>query len=76
MVDACYQRPPFPATWARLQGQGRVFYTSMGHFESVWTSDVFQQVVLGGLSWALKRVDADVTPNIDRVTPRANQLPS
>lgn len=74
MVDACYQRPPFPATWARMQGRGRVFYTSMGHFESVWTSDVFQQVVLGGLSWALKRVDADVTPNIAQATPRANQL--
>ncbi len=76
MVDACYQRPPFPATWARMQGQGRVFYTSMGHFENVWTSDIFQQVVLGGLSWVLKRIDADVTPNIDRVTPQANQLKS
>jgi type 1 glutamine amidotransferase len=74
MVDNCYQRPPFPATWARQHGQGRVFYTSMGHFENVWTSDIFQQVVLGGLAWALRRVDADVSPNIDRVTPKANVL--
>jgi hypothetical protein len=75
MVDACYQRPPFPATWARVQGKGRVFYTSMGHREDVWTSPVFQQVVLGGLSWVLKRVDADVTANVDQVTPKANQMP-
>jgi hypothetical protein len=75
MVDACYQRPPFPATWARMQGKGRVFYTSMGHREDVWTSPVFQQVVLGGLSWVLKRVDADVPANVDQVTPNANQLP-
>ncbi len=74
MVDDCYQRPPFPATWARQHGQGRVFYTSMGHFEEVWTSATFQQIVLGGLAWALRRVDADVTPNIDRVTPQANVL--
>ncbi len=74
MVDDCYQRPPFPATWARQHGQGRVFYTSMGHFEEVWRSDIFQQVVLGGLAWALRRVDADVAPNIDRVTPRSNVL--
>ena len=74
MVDACYQRPPFPATWARMQQKGRVFYTSMGHYENVWTSPVFRQVVLGGLSWVLKRVDADVTPNVALETPHADQL--
>lgn len=74
MVDACYQRPPFPAAWARMQGKGRVFYTSMGHREDVWTSPIFRQVVLGGLSWILRRVDADVTPNVAQVTPKANQL--
>ena len=31
-----YQRPSFPETWARMQGKGRVFYTSMGHREDVW----------------------------------------
>jgi len=74
MVDECYQRPPFPATWARVQGKGRVFYTSMGHREDVWTSAAFQQIVLGGLSWVLKNVDADVTPNIQQVTPKADQM--
>ena len=28
-----YDRPAYPATWAHLHGQGRVFYTSMGHRE-------------------------------------------
>jgi hypothetical protein len=46
----------------------------MGHREDVWTSPIFQQIVLGGLAWALKNVDADVTPNIDQVTPKANQM--
>ncbi len=74
MQDACYQRPPFPATWARLHGQGRVFYTSLGHREDVWTNPLFQDLCLGGFAWAMKEVDADVTPNIDQVTPKANQL--
>jgi len=26
----CYDRPPFPMTWARRHGRGRVFYTSWG----------------------------------------------
>ncbi|MBN2580075.1 MAG: ThuA domain-containing protein [Pirellulales bacterium] len=71
MKGKMYQRPPFPATWARMHGKGRVFYTSMGHREDVWTGKIFQQVLLGGISWALGRVEADVTPNLDRVAPQA-----
>ena len=68
----CYDRPPFPATWARMHGNGRVFYTSLGHREDVWSGAVFGQILLGGLSWALGRLPADITPNIDRVAPEAN----
>jgi uncharacterized protein len=69
-----YQRPAFPATWARMQGKGRVFYTSMGHREDVITGPIFAQVVLGGLSWAMHNAEANVTPNFAEVTPGANQL--
>jgi hypothetical protein len=69
-----YQRPAFPATWARKHGDGRVFYTSMGHREDVWTNPLFQQILLGGLNWALKRVEVDITPNMDQVTPHAREL--
>jgi type 1 glutamine amidotransferase len=74
MHDAPYQRPPYPATWARRHGRGRVFYTSMGHREDVWTNATFQQVLLGGIAWALGNVAADTTPNVARVTPGANAL--
>ncbi len=75
MTGDMYQRPPFPATWAKMYGKGRVFYTSMGHREDVWTNkEHFQTVVLGGFSWVMKHVDADVTPNIEQVTPGANKL--
>src|SRR4051812_23651842 len=46
-----YQRPNFPATWARMHGKGRVFYTSLGHREDVWTNPVFQNLLVGALSW-------------------------
>lgn len=71
MKGEAYQRPPYPATWARMHGRGRVFYTSMGHRADVWTNKTFQQIVLGGLGWALGDVDADITPNVHRVTPEA-----
>lgn len=70
-----YERPNFPATWARQHDKGRVFYTTMGHREDVWTNPTFQNLVLGGLAWACKNVDADIKPNIATVTPKASELP-
>jgi hypothetical protein len=75
MVGNLYQRPPYPATWARMFGKGRVFATSMGHREDVWTNPVFQKILVGGISWATGRVDADITPNIETVTPHYSDLP-
>ena len=73
--DTPYQRPPYPVTWARREGQGRVFYTAMGHSEQTWRSALFQEILFGGIAWVLGRADADVTPNLARVAPRAAELP-
>lgn len=73
--NAPYYRPDFPITWARRHGEGRVFYSALGHREDVWTNPVFQQMLLGAIEWVVRRVDADVTPNIRQVTPRAWELP-
>ena len=71
MAGAMYQRPAYPGTWARQHHKGRVFYTSMGHREDVWTNPIFQDVLTGGISWAVENLPADVTPNIAQVTPGA-----
>lgn len=76
MKDADYDRPPYPATWARKHQAGRVFYTSMGHREDVWTNPIFQSLVLGALRWTTGQVEADLTPNIKVVTPEASTLPN
>lgn len=70
-----YQRPNFPSTWARPHDRGRVFYTSMGHREDVWQSDTFQNLLLGGIAWAVGNVKADVTPNLKKAAPEAEVLP-
>lgn len=74
-ADSVYNRPPYPATWARKQGEGRVFYTSMGHREDVWTNATFQSMLEGGLKWALKEVEADVTPNVETAAPGYKVIP-
>jgi len=74
MKGVDYQRAPFPATWAHRHGKGRVFYTSMGHREDVWTDARFQHILLGGLGWAAGNVNADVTPNLEKVTPGYREI--
>lgn len=64
-----YQRAPFPYTWARMEGKGRVFYTGHAHREDVWLNPLFQDMILGGLGWAAGNVDADVTPNLKEAAP-------
>jgi type 1 glutamine amidotransferase len=75
MDGPAYQRPKFPATWARMHGKGRVFYTSMGHREDVWANPLFQNLLLGALAWTTGQVDADLTPNLLAVAPEAMSLP-
>jgi uncharacterized protein len=71
MKGPMYERPPYPNTWARREGKGRVWYTALGHREDVWTNPTFQQILVGGIKWALGEVPADVTPNLSTAAPGA-----
>lgn len=75
MQNLDYERPNFPATWARKHEKGRVFYTSMGHRDDVWENKTFQQLLLGGLAWATGNVMADVPANLNKAAPHASELP-
>lgn len=74
MVGPNYQRPPFPNTWARTYGRGRVFYSALGHREETWQNPAFQKLLFGGIAWAVRNVDADVTPNLSEAAPGALKL--
>jgi type 1 glutamine amidotransferase len=74
MEGGDYIRPPFPLAWARPHGKGRVAYNAMGHREDVWDSEYFQSMLAGMLKWAGKRVEADITPNLEQVAPGHAQL--
>ena len=75
MKGPMYERPPYPNTWARKEGNGRVWYTALGHREDVWTNPTFQQILVGGIKWALGEVLADVTPNLQTAAPGAYTNP-
>jgi type 1 glutamine amidotransferase len=44
----------YPQAWHRTFGQGRSFYTSLGHRDDIWSNDpVFRAHIRGGIRWAL-----------------------
>jgi type 1 glutamine amidotransferase len=73
--DSVYRRPPYPLTWARMHGKGRVFYTALGHRDDVWANPMFQSMLVGGIKWATGEAKADLKPNLTAVTPFAAELP-
>lgn len=66
----------FPVSWCKQYGNGKVFYTSLGHREDVWDTDetlknrknaaaisrAFQAHVLGGMKWALGLAPGESKP--------------
>ena len=42
-----------PWTWVRGHGEGRIFYTASGHDRRSWDQPGFQQLIRGGILWAV-----------------------
>jgi hypothetical protein len=52
----------FPAAWAKTYGNGRVFYSTLGHDRETWDDPVIQSMYFEAIRWALRLVDGDATP--------------
>jgi uncharacterized protein len=70
-----YERPPYPMTWARMEGKGRVFYTAIGDRPENWSNDLFLNLLGGGIRWAIRDVNASVDRNLTQVAPGYNVIP-
>lgn len=46
----------WPLTWTRLYGQGRVFYTALGHEAAVWRDPRYQRLLTNAILWAMRRL--------------------
>jgi type 1 glutamine amidotransferase len=52
----------FAVAWAKMYGQGRVFYSTLGHPVENWDRNDFQKMYFEAIKWAMKLQDADVMP--------------
>ena len=51
-----HQRPyGWPLAWTRFYGQGRVFYTALGHEASVWQDARYQRILTNAILWSTRR---------------------
>ncbi|WP_328581893.1 ThuA domain-containing protein [Streptomyces sp. NBC_00370] len=53
-----------PITWCHPQGEGRSFYTGLGHTVETYADPDFQQLLLGGIEYAAGQVTADCAPPV------------
>jgi len=45
----------WPLAWKRFYGQGRVFYTALGHEASVWQDRRYQRMLTNAILWSMRR---------------------
>ena len=46
----------WPLAWTRSYGEGRVFYTALGHESSVWQDARFQRILANVILWSIRRL--------------------
>lgn len=71
----CYQRRPYPGTWAHMHNKGRVFYTAIGDRRENWQNQFFLNLLAGGIRWCIGDVNADIPPNLQTATPGYADIP-
>lgn len=52
----------YAVSWAKMDGKGRVFYTSLGHRSEVWEDPRYQDHITGALKWALGLAKGSTRP--------------
>lgn len=75
MKGECYQRSPYPVTWARMHGQGRVFYTAMGDRPENWKNEFFLNLLGGGIRWAIGDVNVPLDADLKQAAPGYAEIP-
>jgi len=75
MKGECYQRAPYPVTWARMHGKGRVFYTAMGDRRENWGNKFFLNLLAGGIRWSIGEASAQLDANLKQAAPGYAEIP-
>ena len=73
--DKCYERRPYPVSWARMHGKGRVYFNAIGDRPENWREPFFLNALAGGLRWAIGDAEAKLTQNLATAAPGYADIP-
>jgi uncharacterized protein len=61
----CGLKKPYhvPVAWVKNWGEGRIFYTNLGHNAETWANKQYIESLTGGIKWVLGLEPGDATPN-------------
>jgi type 1 glutamine amidotransferase len=53
----------FPVAWSKLYGNGRVFYSTLGHTEESWDDPDVRTMYFEAIKWALRMTEGSTAPH-------------
>lgn len=64
-MEKCKPAKPYhvPVAWCRKWGDGKIYYSNLGHNEKTWTDKRFVESTENAVRWALNMVPGDAAPN-------------
>ncbi len=64
-MSKCKPSKPYhvPVSWCREWGEGKIFYSNLGHNNQTWTDKRFLKSTENAVKWVLDQVDGDAEPN-------------
>ena len=67
-----YNIASYPVIWCSQYGNGKVYFSALGHGEEMWDNDSFQQNIIDAATWLLEdgAASVDVKPNYEEVVPK------
>jgi hypothetical protein len=63
----------YPVAWVQTVGEGRVFYSSLGHNHHIFTNPMILKHFLAGIQFATGDLKADTTPSAEIQIPYLNK---
>ena len=64
-MSKCKPSEPYhvPVAWVKSYGEGRVYYTNLGHNSETWGNEAFLASISTGVKWVRGDVEAESAPN-------------
>ena len=65
-----YNIPDYPIIWCGKFGNGKVYFSALGHRDEIWQDPIFQSSIVDAGTWLQEEGAEGTEPNFDKVVPK------